>query len=719
MVAGMAASAQGPARTAAQTQTPRPSDQGAVVRIASEEVLLDIVARDKKGRPVGDLKVEDIEVFENGTRQQISSFRRIDKNQTTVASAATPAGNAIEAKNEVDPMRQINLVTMIFERLNNESRLLARDAAIDFLKNELRPNMMVAVFAIDNQMSVLQQFTNDRDQLKQAVDRATGAASSQFAQQSETIMRELENYVREQSNVETASANAQQTGGAGIPQAAVAAKLAEITINTLRMTDDAQRQQQGTSSIYSLLAMVREQRRLAGRKTVIYFSEGLPLTPALTEVFRNAISSANRANVTFYAVDARGLQTSRQTDEARAALNAAVSATQQQQRTRGNQPVTPEQAKALDTAEGSILKNSQANLASLAESTGGFLVANTNDVRTPMKRVAAELSSYYEVSYTPSMKEYDGRFREIQVRTSRADVVLQTRSGYFALPPNESGGPHIASFEMPMLAALGAARLPRDFEYRATTFRFESDRDGIHHMLLMEVPLENLSFQIDQQKKVYRTDFALMSVIKNPDGSLAQRFSQNYPLEGPLDRLEALKRGNVVFLRNFRLPPGRFTMESVVHDHDTGKFSARRAILMVSPPAHSVAISSIAVIKRVDPIDPSVKDPDNPLRFAEGKIIPNLGDSIKPNPGAQVSFFFVVYPNAASNEKPRLTLEFLLDGQVIGRGAPELSQPDARGRIPYIASAPIETFKAGRYELRVVVTQGQQEVEEHAFFVIE
>ncbi len=70
-------------------------------------------------------------------------------------------------------------------------------------------------------------------------------------------------------------------------------------------------------------------------------------------------------------------------------------------------------------------------------------------------------------------------------------------------------------------------------------------------------------------------------------------------------------------------------------------------------------------------------------------------------------------------EKPALTLDFLLDGEVIARATPELTQPDEEGRIPYIATLPMEKFKAGRYELRAVVNQGQQSVEEHAFFTIE
>jgi VWFA-related protein len=704
--------AQEPAKPSGQAQKPRTSDQGPTVRIGSEEVLLDVVVRDKKGRPLTDLKADDIEVYEDGVKQQINSIRKVEK--TDLIEGADASNNAAGAAPgyAVDPLRQINLVTMVFERLNNEGRLLARDAAREFLKSELRRNVMVAVFALDQRLQVLQQFTNDGAKLSAAVDRATGAASSKFAEQSEAIQRELENLLRAQANLEAAS-------GAGIGQAVVEARLAEVTTNMLRQTDDAQREQQGAATVFSLLSLIRGQQRLAGRKTVLYFSEGLQLTPNLAPVFRDAVGAANRANVSFYAIDARGLQTARQADAARESLAAAARANEQQMRSRGGQAVTPEQIKAMDNAESSILKNAQENLASLSESTGGFLIANTNDLRSPMRRVAAELSSYYEISYVPQVREYDGKFRALTVKTSRQDVVLQTRSGYFALPPNESGGPNLLGFEAPLLAALSSTKPPRDFDYRATAMRFASNADGTQYGLIIEAPLANLTLVADQEKKMYRAHFAMLALLKNAEGQVVQKFSQDYPLEGPIDRLEALKRGNVVFIRNFHLTPGRYTLEIAAHDREANRISARRAAIVVPPAGQGVSMSSIAVIKRVDPVDPNVKDPDNPLRFEQGKIIPNLGEGIQPRPGSQVSFFFVVYPAPGLNEKPGLTLEFLLDGLVIARAAPELSQPDPQGRIAYIASAPMETFKAGRYELRAVVTQGRRAVEEHAFFVIE
>jgi hypothetical protein len=124
--------------TAQQNKSAQPQQQpGTTIRIGSEEVLLDIVVRDKKGRPVTDLKESEIEVYEDGVKQQITSFRPINRSEIGSADgnqAALPASAAgPDTKSTTpDPTRQVNLVTMVFERLNNESRTLARQ---DLLKD--------------------------------------------------------------------------------------------------------------------------------------------------------------------------------------------------------------------------------------------------------------------------------------------------------------------------------------------------------------------------------------------------------------------------------------------------------------------------------------------------------------------------------------------------------------------------------------------------------
>ncbi len=696
-----------------------------ILRIGAEEVLLDIIIRDKKGRPVTDLKAGDIEIFEDNVKQEITSFRNVNRggeagvegNGAAPANSPNPTNGAPKT---ADPLRQINLVSFVFERLNPDGRRNAKAAALEFLKENYGPNVMVAIFVLDQRISVIQPFTSDRERARAAVERASGEAPSSFADGSQKIRQELENFTNADAAATAAAANVGGQGGASTVNgsAFADAKAVEVTLNILRLADDSARQQQGQSSLFSLLSLVEGQKRLQGRKTVVYFSLGLQIPAALKDTFQATISAANRANVSFYAVDARGLQTESDFQSAKESLNAAVSANERQQRTRGGQATTMEQVKSFDNAENAITKNSQNNLAALAESTGGVFVANTNNFRTPMKRIISELTTYYEASYVPTAKEFDGKFRAIVVKAVRSDIVIQSRNGYFALPPMETSTP-LLPYEMPMLAALSSKPVPRDFEYRQQILHFTPRADGVQQMLVLEVPLSNLTFKVDEEKKLYHTHCSLLVILKNSEGRVVQKFSEDFPLDGISTKLEALKKGNLVFTRNFDVSPGRYTLETVAHDRETNKKSARRSILLVPNTSDTLRMSSISVIKRIDPIDQKAATDDNPFRFQTGKIIPNLGEVIKPSATGELGVYTVVYPMKGSSEKPMLVLEILQDGVSIARGQLDLPAQDAQGKIPYIAKVPLETFKTeGNYEIRVIARQGQRAVEEHTFFTI-
>jgi hypothetical protein len=239
-------------------------------------------------------------------------------------------------------------------------------------------------------------------------------------------------------------------------------------------------------------------------------------------------------------------------------------------------------------------------------------------------------------------------------------------------------------------------------------------------MLVLEVPLATLTFTTNETKTLYRTHCSLLAVLKDGQGRVVHKFSEDFPLEGPITKLEALKKGNLVFTRAFDVQPGRYTVETVAHDRETGKKSARRAILIVPNSSTNLRLSSVSIIKRIDPIDQTSVSDDNPFRFQTGKIIPNLGEPIKAGAGAELGVYTVVYPAAGNAEKPQLILEVLQDGKSVARGQVDLPAPDAQGKIPYIAKVPLENFKQpGRYELRVIAQQGQQAIDEHAFFTIE
>ena len=122
-----------PAGYAQQNATAPP--QGAAVRTTSEEVLLDVVVRDKKGHTVNNLKPEDFQIFDNGEQKKIMAFRLVQGGEAVAAGGS---------RMQLDPLRQIRLVTMIFQCWNNDARRLAHDAALGLLKGDLPQNVYMS-----------------------------------------------------------------------------------------------------------------------------------------------------------------------------------------------------------------------------------------------------------------------------------------------------------------------------------------------------------------------------------------------------------------------------------------------------------------------------------------------------------------------------------------------------------------------------------------------
>src|SRR4051794_25253643 len=100
------------AATSAIAAPQLPASQEPAIRTGAEEVILDVVVRDKKGKLVRELGPADFEVYDNGTQMPIRSVRLIEGKEA-IAKTGTTA---------LDPLRQIRLVTLVFERLSPEGR---------------------------------------------------------------------------------------------------------------------------------------------------------------------------------------------------------------------------------------------------------------------------------------------------------------------------------------------------------------------------------------------------------------------------------------------------------------------------------------------------------------------------------------------------------------------------------------------------------------------
>lgn len=157
--------------------------------------------------------------------------------------------------------------------------------------------------------------------------------------------------------------------------------------------------------------------------------------------FLDLLARANRANVSFYPVDSRGLPV----------FDASI----------GETTASPSgAARPLSTpdVDQERLLSRQATLRALAENTDGLAILNSNDIEGGLRRMAADMTSYYLLGYYSTNTALDGRYREIRVRVTRRGVTVRARRGYRAATPAEVEAAAIAAHAAPpspVVTALG------------------------------------------------------------------------------------------------------------------------------------------------------------------------------------------------------------------------------------------------------------------------
>src|ERR1019366_7052613 len=151
----------------AQSSPPSPggAPPGPVIRAKVDEVALDLVVRDKKGRLVKNLTSGDVEIYEDGVRQQIRSFRMVTGGDAPAqpVSLSHPeqpsSGASLPPVTSPVPLRANNLVCIVFHNLDTSTRKWGVEAAQEFIKTQLRPGTWMGVFNLDSRITPLYPFT--------------------------------------------------------------------------------------------------------------------------------------------------------------------------------------------------------------------------------------------------------------------------------------------------------------------------------------------------------------------------------------------------------------------------------------------------------------------------------------------------------------------------------------------------------------------------------
>src|SRR5258708_1744143 len=527
----------------AQNAPPAEKDQPVeVIRSTRREVLVDLVVRDKHQRPIGNLRPDEVELYEDGVLQKVNDFRKVggaeqlqsEKDAPKEASAngqgLAPTGRAASTTS----VKQLNFVSVIMAEIAPLNLRFANEAVHDFLNSGDLPNTYVSIYRLNRSLSVMQYYTCDKALLGKALDSTArslgthdnistdatviGSAFATLQSLAESVLSTPGTDQTTQLAIRNAVLDpfptlvrspgfARNAASMDVSVTLGNAILAQARIeNGLKFANSLSN---GMDALDALREIVRSQENLPGRKVVLYLADGLDFPINRQDAVENLISYANRAGVAFYTVDTRGLKMEDPMMRSIAELErtAAVSKTQ------AIDPVTGH--KQDDDMAVSIQSNRQLSLRELAESTGGFAISNTYEIAGPMQRVMEDIRSHYELAYTPTSSTYDGRFRKIEVKVRRNHVTIQSRKGYFALP--DVNGKPLLPFEANSLNAINSHTSVTALRYNVAILKFRPMQHPVEHQVAFEIPLSSLSAKADQAGKsaVRASMFAL---IRNQSG---------------------------------------------------------------------------------------------------------------------------------------------------------------------------------------------------------
>jgi len=700
----------------ARAQTPA-QDQDDVIRVRSNEVRLDIVVKDKKGRPIRDLKPGDIEVLEDGVPQKVESFRFVTREAAPAKSENKDdkATGAPPPTTGAPPGRSTPTVTaLVFDRLSPEARALAKKAGLTYAQEDMASGGFTGVFGIDQALRTIQSFTDNPELIKDAVERATGTSTSTYASGAAKIrensdrVSSLDNQISSSSAAASAAGAAQDNAGASAAgaeagQAAAQQKFLEMQNQMLDHYERLERDQEGFATINSLLAVISPMQNLPGRKTIIFFSEGLKIPPSVMTKFPAVVNAANRANVSIYAIDAAGLRVESGTVEAARELNSIAGAAMANQGRGSDRGSNGPYLRGLERNEDLLRFDPRSGLGMLSDQTGGFLIRSTNDLSAGLRRIDDDLNAYYFLTYVPQNKNYDGRFRRISVKVARSNIDVQSRQGYYAV--ESSGQLPVLDYEVPAIAAsrnFKSGSAPTILHGRALSYPLPG-QSGLT-LILAEAQLASFKFAPSSDNKTYSTDFSIVALVRDESEQIVQKLSQHYALNGPIQNLESAKKGDVLFYREAQLKPGKYHVQVVSHDAATGNVDVSTSPLEISASEETKPrLSSVAVLKRAERLSPQEQQRDQPLRFGELLVYPNLGEQIDRNTTKQIAYFFTAWPVKGVTKPMQMTLEILQNNRQVGATSGELPPADERGQIKYAGSFAIDKFQPGKYELRITV----------------
>ena len=664
---------------------PQASGQKPVFPAETELVTVDVVVSDKAGEPVLDLTREDFGVSEDGVLQEIASFEAVHRPGTARGGTEPPAETLRVTSNREAPGREPASFVIVFDELHlaPAEAVRAREAVAGFLDAGVAERDRVAVVGTALGARFSARMPEGRETLVQAVARFQGkrvgesvrdAMSAYEAMRidqdrdpivTDQVMRRFlaTGEIRHDVSLprQPSDANAEVGGWRSLTQARAAqvyarsSVLAEQTLGVVERALEA-------------LAGSR------GRKSLVLVSGGLVQDPRLAG-FRRVVSAARRANAAIYFLDARGL---------------VAAAT-------GLEGEVGPPANILDSSTGAWLgetREASEGSSGLALDTGGFVLANRNDLGAGLARIGKESRSYYLLGYAPRNRAADGRFRKIEVKLARAGAVVRARRGYFA-PGRDDETKKVEGRDAAIQRALDAPFDLPEVPLRALTHVFgEADPGKLAVLVTTEADVRALAF--GERAGAARDTLEFLLLVARRDTGEHTRFDQQFEMAFQKETRARYERTWFPIQRELKLAPGPYQAKLVARDHNSGRVGSLTHDFDV-PAAAGLRVSSLVLSDRLA----ESGAPDSRA------LVPTARRTFAPSGLLHCRFEVYGAARDPASGKPNVTAGFALrrrDGRVFAAAPETPLQPGPDGTLGRSLGTPLDGAPSGSYEVIVLVT---------------
>jgi len=685
------------------------------IKIRATEVFVDAVVSDRKNRLISDLGQQDFELFEDGVKQEITSFRVVrgsaKKSPLGTVEKTAPGAAPAEAKSSAAEYVPPNLTIVLldYSTTRAENQKLVQDASIKYVEQRMQDNDLMGVFVLGSGLKLAAEFTNDKTKLISALKK-TDLAGSAMAYDRASLNANIEAGQSPQMQFqENNSTLATPSGpGAGAQAAELSAKLSSLGTAiiaqhvgsldlALRSALD-RRQSLGVLSAIRSIAM--GVKGIPGRKTLMLFSEGFFVGPTVEDELHSVMNVANRSQLAIYCIESQGLETRDLKGDLvpRDDLTNAISNPANNKIPRGGETGFDRARQAGQDMPDSVLRY-------VANSTGGFVIRNTNDLSIGLDRVVEEMRTYYLLSYRPKNEKMDGKFRQIKVSLHKSDLVVRARDGYYAMP---------AGAELLTPGEYQLAELARKTEQSAKIpifVRVAGFQEGVSRYrvpVILDIPTQSIRFEQNNGKHSARV--TVIGLVRDRAGSLVKRFGGPIQLEFGDPEYNTLKPGTVSFVNHIQLPAGtEYSFELLVKDMLSGMVSNSVETIDLKKSEPALSLSTILLSKEVDK---SANNADPFLTIQGVKILPSARCQFKN--GDNLIFYFDIYNPKPDSENKKsdisISMSLMKEGQAMNAKLPSYHVTEYSGEpTPHVTFSKflrLSGLTPGNYTLSIDVKDG-------------